>query len=175
MQMALTWLNQYGFEAVRHERQNSLKTPKMHFLPVFELMSDSLMTIGWATSMPFFCFISMKIHQRFLDIKDGTKFWWLPWLPAKNHPPQTFQPPAVYVWFSFPDFWTILKCQSLLGTDMGEGGLIVSSWFEKPSRGKGGLIISSWFEKNSAAFISGESGSWEQELTTSTTWVSEML
>ena len=57
---------------------------------------------------------------------------------------------------------------------MGEEGLIVSSLFEKPSRGKGGLIISSWFEKSSgtsAAFISGE----EQELTTSTTWVSEML
>jgi hypothetical protein len=68
----------------------------------------------------------------------------------------------------------ILRCQSLLGTDMGEEGLIVSSLFEKPSRGKGGLIISSWFEKSSgtsAAFISGE----EQELTTSTTWVSEML
>ena len=61
---------------------------------------------------------------------------------------------------------------------MGEGRLIVSSWFEKPSRGKGGLIISSWFEKasgTSAAFISGELGSWEQELTTSTTCVSEML
>ena len=45
---------------------------------------------------------------------------------------------------------------------MGEGGLIVSSWFEKASRGKGGLIISSWFEKasgTSAAFISGELGS----------------
>ena len=61
---------------------------------------------------------------------------------------------------------------------MGEGGLIISSWFEKASRGKGGLTISSWFETasgTSAAFISGDSGSWEQELTTSTTWVSEML
>ena len=61
---------------------------------------------------------------------------------------------------------------------MGEGGLIVFSRFENSSRGKVGLIISSWFEKasgTSAAFISGDSGSWEQELTTSTTWVSEML
>ena len=43
---------------------------------------------------PFFqkkkCLISMKIHQRFLDIKDETK--------GKNHPPQTFQPP-VYIFF----------------------------------------------------------------------------
>ena len=36
----------------------------------------------------------MKIHQRFLDIKVGTKVWWLAWFPAKNHPPQTFQPPV---------------------------------------------------------------------------------
>ena len=43
----------------------------------------------------------MKIRQRFLDIKDGTKFWWLPWFPAKNYPPQTFQPP-VYVTVHYP-------------------------------------------------------------------------
>ena len=48
-------------------------------------------------SRPFwilFCFISMKISQRFLDIKNGSNFWWLPWFPAKNHSPQTFQPPV---------------------------------------------------------------------------------
>jgi hypothetical protein len=48
-----------------------------------------------------------------------------------------------------------LRYQSLFGTDMGEGGLIVSSWFEKTSRGKVGFVISSWFEKasgTSAAF-----------------------
>jgi hypothetical protein len=39
MQRALIWLNLYGCEAVRHKPQNSLKTPKTHFLPVFELMS----------------------------------------------------------------------------------------------------------------------------------------
>jgi hypothetical protein len=38
-------LNLYGCEAVRHKVKNSLKTQKTHFLPVFELMSDSLMTI----------------------------------------------------------------------------------------------------------------------------------
>jgi hypothetical protein len=37
----------------------------------------------------FFCFIPMKISQRFLDIMDVTKFWRLPWFPAKNNTPQT--------------------------------------------------------------------------------------
>ena len=41
-------------------------------------------------SKKFFCFIPMKISQ----IKDGTKFWWLLWFPAKNNPPQTFLPPV---------------------------------------------------------------------------------
>ena len=40
----------------------------------------------------FASFVWISIRQRFLDIKDGTKFWWSPWFPAKNHPPQTFQP-----------------------------------------------------------------------------------
>ena len=42
---SMMWLNLYGREAVRHMLQNSLKTQKMHFLPVFELMLDSLTTI----------------------------------------------------------------------------------------------------------------------------------
>ena len=42
MPNALTWLNLYGCEAVRHKHKNSLKTSKMHFLQVFELMSGSL-------------------------------------------------------------------------------------------------------------------------------------
>ena len=25
---------------------------------------------------------------------NGLKFWWLPWFPAKNHSPRTFQPPV---------------------------------------------------------------------------------
>ena len=33
------WLNLYGREAVRHKLKNGLKTPKKHFLTVFELMS----------------------------------------------------------------------------------------------------------------------------------------
>ena len=52
-------------------------------------------------------------------------------------------------------FILFLRYQSLFGTDMGEGGLTVSSWFEKTSRGKVGLIFISWFEKasgTSAAF-----------------------
>jgi hypothetical protein len=32
---ALTWLNLYGFEAVRHKPKNSLKTPKMLFFACF--------------------------------------------------------------------------------------------------------------------------------------------
>ena len=35
----------YGHEAVWHKGKNSLKTQKMHFLPVFELTSNSLTTI----------------------------------------------------------------------------------------------------------------------------------
>ena len=42
MQRALVCLNFWGCEAVGHKLKNTLKTPKMHFLPVFELMSDSL-------------------------------------------------------------------------------------------------------------------------------------
>jgi hypothetical protein len=39
------WFNLYGREAAQHKLKIGLKTPKMHFLPVFELMSDSLTTI----------------------------------------------------------------------------------------------------------------------------------
>ena len=39
------WLNLYGREAARHKVKNGLKTQKMHFLPVLELMSDSLTAI----------------------------------------------------------------------------------------------------------------------------------
>ena len=38
-------INLYGRETVQHKLKNGLKTQTMHFLPVFELMSDSLMTI----------------------------------------------------------------------------------------------------------------------------------
>ena len=45
MQRALMWLNLYGSGAVRRKLKKGLKTQKMHFLPVFELMFDSLMAI----------------------------------------------------------------------------------------------------------------------------------
>ena len=34
----------------------------------------------------YFCFNPIKISQRFLGSRVGSKFWQLPWLPAKNHP-----------------------------------------------------------------------------------------
>ena len=45
----------------------------------------------------------MKIGQRFLAIKNGSKFWWLQWFPAKNHPTQTFLPPLHCIYE--PKFW----------------------------------------------------------------------
>ena len=45
MQRKLTWLNLYGREPVQHKLKNGLKTQKVHFLTVFELMSDSLIAI----------------------------------------------------------------------------------------------------------------------------------
>ena len=39
------WPNLYGGEFVRHKLIHSLKTQIMHFLPIFELTSDSLSTI----------------------------------------------------------------------------------------------------------------------------------
>ena len=39
------WLNLYGLEGVRHKLKNGLKTQKMHFLTVLELMSDILKAI----------------------------------------------------------------------------------------------------------------------------------
>ena len=65
---------------------------------------------------PFFqkknCFIHMKISQRFLIIKDRTKFWWLPWFPAKYRPPQTFLPPFFSNFFIFWHHWwyLLMKC-----------------------------------------------------------------
>ena len=40
--IGVAWLNLYGHEAVRRKLKKGLKTQKMHFLPVFELMSGSL-------------------------------------------------------------------------------------------------------------------------------------
>jgi hypothetical protein len=38
--------NLYGHEAVQHKLKNSLKTQKMHFLPIFELMSEPFASIN---------------------------------------------------------------------------------------------------------------------------------
>ena len=64
MQRAIMWLNLYGCEAVQHKLKNGLKTQKMHFLPVIELMPDSLMTIKVE---PYQC----PLHQSIL-LTQGT-------------------------------------------------------------------------------------------------------
>ena len=66
----------------------------------------------------------MRICQRFLDIKDGTKFWWLPWFPAKNHLPQTFQVPVYKYWHDY-----ILTVTACLAPDFlcGDGVCLDSS------------------------------------------------
>ena len=51
MQRALILLNPCGREAGRHKLKNDLKTQKMHFLPVLELISDSL-TAGFQLLLP---------------------------------------------------------------------------------------------------------------------------
>ena len=38
--------------------------------------------------------ILTKTHQSLLVSKEFSKFWWLLWFPAKNHPPQTFLSPV---------------------------------------------------------------------------------
>ena len=45
MRRALILLNIYGREAVQHKLKKGRKTLKMHFLPVLELISDSLTAI----------------------------------------------------------------------------------------------------------------------------------
>ena len=54
MWRALTWLNLYGCEAVRHKRKNSLKNTKNPFFACFWAhVGQPHNHIGWATSMPF--------------------------------------------------------------------------------------------------------------------------
>jgi hypothetical protein len=85
MQRALMYLNLNGCEAVRRKLKNSLKTQKMHFLPVFELKLDSL-TIIWVEphQCPSHQSIlltqgqSMKFSQKILRIGDfKTQFFLL--------------------------------------------------------------------------------------------------
>ena len=68
MRRALMWLNLYGREAVRRKLKNSLKTQKMHFLSVFELMPILLQqSVLPKTSNPFWKFRNSTI---FLCISD---------------------------------------------------------------------------------------------------------
>ena len=108
MRRALVCLNFCGCEAVWHKLKNTLKTPKMHFLPVFELMSDSLTATKVETYQcplhqsilltqgpiheifeVLFCFIPMKTSQSSLVSKDGSKFWtsqmWQHYLTQTKH------------------------------------------------------------------------------------------
>ena len=57
MQRSLMRLNLYGCETVRHELRNGLKTQKMHFLPVLELMSDSLTTMWVEPNQSIMCYL----------------------------------------------------------------------------------------------------------------------
>ena len=63
MRRALIWLNLYGHEALRHKLKNGLKTQKMHFLPVFELMLASL-TATWVEQN------QCPLHQSILLIQE---------------------------------------------------------------------------------------------------------
>ena len=62
------WLNLYVCQAVRHKLKNGLKTQKMHFLPVIELMSDSLPAIKIE---PHQC----PLHQSILLIQKNIENW----------------------------------------------------------------------------------------------------
>jgi len=92
--------NIYGHEAVPCKCKNSLKNAFFAWFWAY---------IRWTASQPNrFSHInvlhinqsywpkdqSMKFGQILLGIKDGSKFWWLPWFPAKNQPSQTFLPPV---------------------------------------------------------------------------------
>ena len=73
------WLNPYGHEAVQHKLKNGLKTPKMHFLPFFELMSDP-----------------MKIGQSFLRIKDGSKILMINMISSQQSLPPNISAGSVH-------------------------------------------------------------------------------
>ena len=74
MRRALVCLNFCGCEAVWHKLKNTLKTPKMHFLPVCELMSDSLTATKVETnqcpSHQLILLTQGPIHENFMK-----KYW----------------------------------------------------------------------------------------------------
>ena len=55
----------------------------------------------------------MKISQSLLVSKEGSKFWWFLWFPAKNHSPQTFRP-AVYATYYRLKLFLLLYVQEVL-------------------------------------------------------------
>ena len=78
MQRALILLNSFGCEAGRYKLKNGLKTQKMHFLPVIELILDSLTAIK---DEPHKChshfsilLIQGPIHKIFTK---NIENWWL--------------------------------------------------------------------------------------------------
>ena len=82
--------------SMNHITSKTGKTDKICIFDVFRLFWHLRL---WPFLQFFFnffnfFFIHMKIIQRFLDNKDGTKCWWVLWFPAKNQPPQTFQSPV---------------------------------------------------------------------------------
>jgi hypothetical protein len=68
------WLNLCGHQAIRHKLKKGVKTLKMHFYPVFELMSDSLKTIKveahQCPSCQFILLIQVPISEIFRK-----KYW----------------------------------------------------------------------------------------------------
>ena len=96
------FLNLYGCEAVGHKLKNGLKTQKRHFLPVLDLMSDSLMTIlvepKQCPSHQSILLTQGPIHQIFTK-----KFWELTILKNALFLSRPF-------WFFFAFFpWKLVK------------------------------------------------------------------
>ena len=82
MRRELVWFNLNSCEAVQHKLKNSLKTPKMHFLPVFYFMSHN--HVIWATTV---LLVLTRVEATFEKIIDKSKaeelsyliLVWLPW------------------------------------------------------------------------------------------------
>ena len=97
----------YCCEAVWYKGKNSLKTQKMHFLPVFELTLASLTAIrveqnqcpshqSILLTQGLICEIFAK---KFRELAmDGLKFWRFPWFPA-NSLLCVIKRYTVYVWW----------------------------------------------------------------------------
>ena len=86
MRRALIWLKLYSREADRHKLKKGRKTLKMHFLPVLELMSDSLTAIyvepNQCPSHQSILLTQGQIHEIFTKkyrelaiLKNGGFFW----------------------------------------------------------------------------------------------------